>query len=175
MDSTALEPPPPQRIIPVWNQVGKDKPIEWNRGCTRNDDLLFRFRSLVANTLVADMSFHVEQDDVLIPAHRLIVGMASPHLKELLYLDSTPPVGSSDTADNISSPIIIPVRFCSAKSFHQVSERNIYIYAYIYVYLEYYECLAIFSSSQNHQHYMNNACYSDEKINKYFRNNIPGS
>lgn len=76
-----------------------------------SENISGRFANLLCNFCHSDMAFYVEQDDVTIPAHKMIVGMASDVLYAMLH-------GTGSIAGAANS--ILTVQDCSADDFYQV-------------------------------------------------------
>lgn len=99
--------------------IRDDSGLDWQQGSRRNDKLSVRFGELLCNKFCSDMAFYVEQDDISIPAHRMIIGLSSDVLEAMVF-GSGKLLGASDQDDRG-----IPVSDCSADDFYQV--RNSYV------------------------------------------------
>lgn len=96
--------------------IREDSSMDWLLGSKRNDPLNTRFAGLLCNKFRSDMLFYVEQDDVSIPAHRMIIGMASDVLDAMVYGDGL--ATQSCGADKVCK---VSVPDCSADDFYQVN------------------------------------------------------
>lgn len=84
----------------------------------RNKLLRNRFRQFLFSEQLADMKFHIEMDNVYIPAHRFLIGIASEVLRAQVYGDGKFPGTSKWRAIGMAA---LPVKNCSADEFREVS------------------------------------------------------
>lgn len=96
------------QLIPIRNVTS----IDWTSPKSARFNFNSRFgNAFLANEWLSDVSFLVDQDDRLIPAHSLFVGAASPMLERCCF--------GRDGVPSATKPITVP-DYCSAETFDVV-------------------------------------------------------